>query len=369
MIHRIDINPKLLSWAIQRAGYDVDLFLQEHPDIAVWYNKEKLPTENQLEAFAKKLHVPYGYLFLNEPPKEEIPIPMFRGEAGNGGFNLNVYDTILSLQRRQEWLADYLTDNEYDICQCVGIISLNTPVNETVGVLRALLGLGESWAFDRRDPADAVNKLTEQIENLGIAVSFNSGVDNNNRREIPVEECRGFVLVNEVVPFIFVNNKDSKTAQLFTLVHETSHILLGTSAGFGGEVEQIHDATERYCDKVAAAFLMPDELMKKVWRGISPTAKKFKVSELAMARRAYELHLISNEAYRAFYLEYKNRPVSAKKPSGFGDFYATALKRIGHLFAVHINNAVKSRQLDYLQAYRLTGMYGKTYQTFVKEQL
>lgn len=369
MIHRIDINPKMLSWAIQRAGYDVDLFLQEHSDIADWYNKKKLPTENQLEAFAKKLHVPYGYLFLDEPPTEEIPIPMFRGEAGNGGFNLNVYDTILSLQRRQEWLADYLTDNEYDTCPCVGVISLKTPINDAVAVLRNLLDLKENWAFERRDYADAVNKLTEQIENIGVSVSFNSSVENNNRREIPVEECRGFALVDKVVPFIFVNNKDSKTAQLFTLIHETTHILLGTSAGFGGEMEQIHDATERYCDKVAATFLMPDELMKKVWKGISQTAKKFKVSELAMARRAHELHLISNEVYRAFYLEYKNRPISNKKTSGFGNFYATALKRVGHLLAVHINNAVKSRQLDYLQAYRLTGMYGKTYQTFVNEQL
>ena len=369
MIHRIDINPNMLSWAIQRAGYDVDVYLQEHPDIAVWFDKEMLPTENQLEAFAKKLHVPYGYLFLDEPPTEEIPIPMFRGEAGNGGFNLNVYDTILSLQRQQEWLADYLTDNEYDVCQCVGIISLNTSIKESVTILRDLLELEEDWAFDRRDSSDAVNKLTEQIENIGISVSFNSGVENNNRREIPVEECRGFALVNDVVPFIFVNNKDSKTAQLFTLIHEMTHILLGTSAGYGGEMEHIHDVTERYCDRVAAAFLVPAALLKKVWDGISKMAEKFKVSELMEARRAHELCLISGEAYRAFYFEYKNRPIPVKKTSGYGDFYATALKRIGHLPAVHINNAVKSRQLDYLQAYRLTGLYGKTYQTFVNEQL
>ena len=369
MIHRININPKMLSWAIQRAGYDVDVYLQEHPDIAAWFDKEKLPTENQLEAFAKKLHVPYGFLFLDEPPTEEIPIPMFRGEAGNGSFNLNVYDTILSLQRRQEWLADYLTDNEYDTCQCVGIISLKTSIKDSVAVLRDLLDLEENWVFERRDSVDAVNKLTEQIENLGISVSFNSSVENNNKREIPVEECHGFALVDKVVPFIFVNNKDSKTAQLFTLIHETTHILLGISAGYGGEMEHIHDVTERYCDQVAAAFLVPAELLKTVWNGISKTAKKFKVSELMLARRAYDLRLISNDEYHAFYMEYKSRPIPDKKTSGFGDFYATALKRVGHLLAIHINNAVKSRQLDYLQAYRLTGMYGKTYQTFVNEQL
>lgn len=367
MVRRVNIKPEMIAWAIQRAGYDITAYLSEHPDVDEWYRKEKQPTEKQLEDFAKKIHIPYGYLFLNEPSKEEVPIPMFRGNSGNGGFNLNVYDTVLSVQRRQEWLTDYLTENEYDICSCVGVITLNTHIAETVGVLRRLLQLDEDWAFDRRDSADAVNYLTERIEELGIAVCFNSGVENNNRREIPVEECRGFALVNEVAPFIFVNNKDSKTAQLFTLIHETTHILLGTSAGYGGDVDMIHDVTERYCDKVAAAFLMPADLVKSSWKGISQTARKFKVSELAMARCANELHLISREEYRHFYLEYQNRPKPIKKSSSFGDFYATATKRVGRLLAIHIINAVKSRQLDYLQAYRLTGMYGNTYQTFVNK--
>lgn len=367
MVRRIDIKPEMLAWAIQRAGHVVAVYLSEHPDVDAWYKQEKQPTEKQLEDFAKKIHIPYGYLFLNEPSREEVPIPMFRGNAGDGGFNLNVYDTVLSVQRRQEWLTDYLIENEYDVCSCVGTITLQTSLTDTVRALRHLLQLDEDWAFDRKDPTDAVNFLTEHIEELGIAVSFNSGVDNNNRREIPVEECRGFALVNAVAPFIFVNNKDSKTAQLFTLIHETTHILLGTSAGFGGDVDKIHDATERYCDKVAAAFLMPADLVRNNWRGISETAKKFKVSELAMARRAHEMHLISGEEYHSFYLEYQNRPIPVKKSSGFGNFYATATKRVGRLFAVHIINAVNSRQLDYLQAYRLTGMYGNTYQTFVKK--
>ena len=367
MVHRIDIRPEMIAWAIRRAGYDVAVYLSEHPDVEAWYNQEKQPTEKQLEDFAKRIHIPYGYLFLDEPSREEVPIPMFRSNAGDGGFNLNVYDTVLSVQRRQDWLTDYLTDNEYDVCRCVGVITLQTPMVETISRLRQLLQLEGDWAFGRRDSSDAVNYLTEHIEDLGIAVSFNSGVENNNRREIPVEECRGFALVNHVAPFIFVNNKDSKTAQLFTLIHETTHILLGTSAGFGGDVEQIHDATERYCDKVAAAFLMPSDLVVSNWRGIAVTAKKFKVSELAMARRANELRLISREEYRAFYQEYQQRPIPVKKSSGFGDFYATATKRVGRLFAVHIINAVNSRQLDHLHAYRLTGLYGNTYQTFVKK--
>ena len=87
MVRRVDIKPEMIAWAIQRAGYDVAAYLSEHPDVEEWYKQEKQPTEKQLEDFAKKIHIPYGYLFLNEPSKEEVPIPMFRGNSGNGGFN------------------------------------------------------------------------------------------------------------------------------------------------------------------------------------------------------------------------------------------------------------------------------------------
>ena len=37
MVQRIDIKPEMLAWAIQRAGYDVNVYLSEHPDVeAIW---------------------------------------------------------------------------------------------------------------------------------------------------------------------------------------------------------------------------------------------------------------------------------------------------------------------------------------------
>ena len=151
MIHRIDIKPEMLAWAIERAGYDVAVYLENHPDVDAWYKQDKKPTETQLEKFTQNVHIPYGYMFLNQPTQEVVPIPMFRGTSGNGGFNLNVYDTIMTLQRRQDWLSDYLIDNEYDTCTCVGIISLQASIADTVSALRHLLQLDEDWAFYVKD--------------------------------------------------------------------------------------------------------------------------------------------------------------------------------------------------------------------------
>lgn len=316
----VNIAKEMYLWAIERAGYYVDEFLQAHPDVSAYAQGEKQPTIKQLENFAKSVHVPVAYLMLPAPPIETSPIPMFRGKAGKGKFDLNVYQTVLDVQGRQEWLSDYLTENELDECPFVGKYDIQTPVKEMAEIIRQLLGLEPDWMIDFKNPDSAINFIVEKMEDSGICVFFNGIVGNNTHRPLDVEECRGFALAGETnAPMIFVNNSDSKNAQLFTLAHEFTHVLVGVSAGYGGFEGEYHDAVESYCDKVAAEFLVPEELLRKYWSD-------------------------SNEVQNT---EDK------------------AIKSVGRLFAIHIYNAVRSRQLSYTEAYRLTGLYGKTFETFM----
>jgi hypothetical protein len=48
----------------------------------------------------------------------------------------------------------------------------------------------------------------ETIEDKGIITVFNGIVENNTSRAIEVDECRGFVLVDDFAPFMFINNSD-----------------------------------------------------------------------------------------------------------------------------------------------------------------
>ncbi len=73
-----NINGEILKWAITRAGNELDDFFMSNPNVKEWIDGEKFPTIRQLENFAQKVYVPFGYMFLQEPPKEEIPIPFFR---------------------------------------------------------------------------------------------------------------------------------------------------------------------------------------------------------------------------------------------------------------------------------------------------
>jgi Zn-dependent peptidase ImmA (M78 family) len=374
MADRISISNERYSWAIQRAGLTVDGYIFSHPSVPLseWMSGEKEPTVKQLEAFAKSVNVPFGYLFLEKAPKEEVPFPMFRGDAGlSNHFDLNVYDTVNSLQLRQDWLEYYLQENEIDTCKFIRSVTLKTPIGETVSKLRTMLGLQPRWAFGLIRTEAAVSKMTEAIEEAGIFVAYNGVVGNNTHRPISVSECRGFALVNNTAPYIFVNSGDAPTAQLFTLVHETVHIMLGISAGHAEADTLSHDANEKYCDMVAAEFLVPAVELKSVWNGdVKETAHKFRVSELVVARRAHDMGLLTNDEYSAFWMEYRKRPIKKKeRESGGGNFYRTSVKRVGRLFAIHVKNAVADRQLSYLDAYRLTGLYGNTYTHFMNNEI
>ena len=361
----------MLRWAFQRAGLSEEEAVSEFPQLEGWLSEQKKPTLNQLQKFAAKFYVPFGYLFLQSAPQENLPFLMFRGNVAlTNHFDLSVYDTVMNVRSRQEWLEDYLQDNDIEQCSIVGIVDVNTPINETVARLREALNLQSRWTFGLSTVDVAVSKLTEQLEQIGVFVAYNGVVGNNTHRPLKVSECRGFALVNKVAPYIFVNSADSRSAQMFTLIHEAAHLMLGISAGHAGDVVGSHNEEERYCDQVAAEFLVPAMELRQLWNGdIKAAARRFKVSEIVVARRAHDLGLLNNDDYRVFWMEYSQRPVAKKKNSGGGSFYLTSVRRVGRSFAIHVRNAVNSRQLSYTDAYRLTGLYGKTYQHFMNNNI
>lgn len=365
----IDIKANILKWAIARAGYDFQEFTTKVPNVQKWINREKQPTVKQLEDFSKKVHLPFGYLFLPNPPEEKLPIPFFRTNNPQATkVSVNVYDTILLLQQRQDWLREYLKDNDFKRIPFVGKFRNNENIAAIVADIRRTLGLQENWASQYDTWEESLNNLSHKTEEVGIIAIFNGIVENNTHRPIEVEECRGFVLVDDYAPFMFINNSDSKAAQMFTIVHELAHIWTGHSAGFDfRKLKPADNPIEILCDKVAAEFLVPQNAFNEVWQR-NPTIKYcsryFKVSEIVIARRALDTGKITQQQFYTFYDEYISREFKKKEGASGGDFYATTKKRLSMTFAAHVNNAVKSGKLLYRDAYRLTSLKGDTYQTF-----
>jgi len=375
MATEISVNPNMLIWAIARAGHAVDEYLHQFPAIKEWVDQVKKPTVKQLEKLAKKLHLPFGYLFLQTPPQENIPFPFFRtlGQT-NQKTNLNVYDTILILQRRQDWLTEYLIENDEAPLIFVGKFNANTDYLTIVNDIRETLSISAEWANGFATVEESLNFIARRIEGIGIMVNFNGVVENNNYRPIAVEECRGFVLVNTMAPFMFINAGDAKAAQLFTIIHELAHVWLGESAGFDNKnLMPADDPLEKLCDMIAAEFLVPTDSFNRLWNhggDIVRLSRYFKVSQVVIARRALDLGKISKREFFAFYNNYMLGIRQKKEAqSGGGDFYATARKRVGVSFAAYVDQAVKQNKLLYRDAYKITGLRGDTYQNFVTKHL
>jgi Zn-dependent peptidase ImmA (M78 family) len=211
------------------------------------------------------------------------------------------------------------------------------------------------------------------MEESGILVAANGVVGNNTHRKLNPDEFRGFVLVDQYAPLVFVNGADGKAAQMFTLAHELAHVLFGSSAAFDlREMQPATDPIEQACNLVAAEFLVPESELRPVWPSIErlsepfqAIARKFKVSVLVAARRVLDLHLIRQETFLDFYRVYEQeeRRKVLRGQQG-GDFYASQNLRIGKRFARAVIRAAREGNLLYSEAYRLTGLYGSSFDRY-----
>jgi len=364
----------MLTWAMNRGGVGLPDF--KTLPVERWMTGERQPTVKQLQDFARKVHVPYGFLFLPEPPQEEQPIPFFRSiGAEREGISINVRDTIQQMQQRQDWLSSYLRRENYDSLPFVGAFNQHHGKDAIIASIQKSLGLTENWANECPNWEEALKFLTQKIEDRRIIVVFNGVVGNNTHRPLDVHECRGFVLVNEMAPLLFVNNKDAKSAQLFTIVHELAHIWLGESAGFDFRgMLPADDPVEKLCDSIAAEFLVSEVSLREAWEqthSIKTLSRKFKVSPIVIGRRLMDIGLYSRDQFFTFYNNYMRdfEDRNNTPESGGGNFYATARMRISPTFARYINQAVKTGNLLYRDAYRLTGLKSKTFERFMQDYL
>ncbi|RCK72535.1 MAG: HigA protein (antitoxin to HigB) [Anaerolineae bacterium] len=370
---KVQPNVEVLSWAINRSKVDLR---SKFKQLDRWLKGEAQPTLSQLEELAKATSVPFGYFFLTQLPEEHLPIPHFRTltQQPKETPSPEMLDTIYIMRQRQEWMRDYLLEQGHEPLPFVRSISMRDDPCTIAQRIREQLGIDSQWAATHQTWINALQALREKTEDVGILVVTNSIVGNNPYRKLDVDEFRGFVLVDEFAPLVFINGADGKAAQMFTLAHELAHIWLGTSAAFDlRNLLPAADEIEQACNRIAAEFLVPEEDLRRFWNesiyqreGFQPFARQFKVSEIVVARRALDLNLISREVFFAFYKEYQSRERSTIGGKGGGNFYSMQTLRLGRLFAWTVVSAVREGRLLYRDAYRLTGLYGKTFEQFAE---
>lgn len=331
-----------------------------------WADGDGAPTFRQLEEFATATHAPLGYLFLEEPPVEEVPIPDFRtiGNAGVSQPSPDLLDTIHAAQLRQEWYRGYSFDRGLEPLPFVGSVTSDSSVAEVAATIRDRLG----FTVDRRrqfgDAEKALRQLIDAIEDLGVLVMVSGIVGGNTHRALDPKEFRGFALADPMASLVFVNGADTKAAQIFTLVHEVAHLWLGESAlSDAAMAEATQNDHERWANQIAAEVLVPLQSLRLEYAGtpseqeVARLAKLYRVSTLVVLRRFFDAKFLGWDEYCIRYdaeLERIMAYLATRKSSG-GDYYNTQPLRISQLFArAVIVDAMEGRTL-YRDAFSLLG--------------
>ena len=372
---RVEVKDKVLRWALERSDQTVKDLQKKFPRLDEWIAGSADPTLRQIEALAKATLTPLGYFFLSEPPVEKLPIPHFRTikDKVTHKPSPDLLETVHIMQRRQSWLREYLIEQGQEPLSFVNSVRLGQKVDRVAEKIRATLGFEDDWASKEQSWSDALRILRETMESIGIMVSVSGIVDNNTKRKLDPDEFKGFVLVDDYAPLVFINGVDWKASQMFTLAHELAHLFYGSSAAFDlRSMLPADEPTEKICNQVAAELLVPERELAGFWPRVAkdknpfqPIARHFKVSAIVGARRALDIGLIDQKQFFQFYNAYQSEEHSAaKRKSPGGNFYATQNLRLGKRFASTVIRAAREGKLLYSDAFRLTSLHGKTFDKY-----
>ena len=365
---RAPINPELLRWARERAGVeqaDLTLKFKKLPD---WESGEVKPTLKQLEAFARAVHVPVGYLFLSGPPEEAVPIPDFRTFAGHKVTRLspNLLDMIYACQERQGWYQDFARTAGEPVLDFVGSVSVEASPETVAAQIRETLGFDLIARRKCSTWNDALRQFIHQADEAGILVMVSGIVMSNTSRRLDPLEFRGFALSDPHAPLIFVNGQDTKAALIFTLAHELAHIWLGATAlsNLGTAPEMGFRREEVWCNAVAAELLVPLEALRIELRRkeslpdvLSRLSRDFKVSTLVILRRLLDAGWLTRERFDTAWAQ-ENQRLRKLVQGGAagGDFYRTTVARIGRRFVRALVRSTLEGQTLYRDAFRMLGV-------------
>jgi len=372
---RVPVNPELLHWALRRSGRTPESLSSRFKKLGDWLEGKVQPTLNQLEDFARATHTGIGYFFLPEPPEETLPIPDFRTlpEARNQPPSVDLLETIYLCQQRQSWYRDYARLQAEPPVAFVGSATLDESPAAVASRMRQQLGFDIEARRQMGTWSEALRAFIRLAEAAGVLVMVSGIVGSNTHRPLDVTEFRGFALADELVPLVFINGKDSKAAQMFTLAHELAHLWLGASGVSDSEARILPDeGTERWCNAVAAELLAPLEAVRAASAVQEPLpdtlqrlARHFKVSTLVILRRLFDVGRIDRETLDAAWQGELERLKRIRPAAPGGDFYNTLGAHVGKRLARAVIVSTLEGQTPFTDAFRLLGV--RKSRTFYEE--
>ena len=368
MAEKAYITAKVFKWARESAKMTEEIAASK---VAVsidkfkdWENGEDFPTIRQAQTLAKAYRRPFALFFLPDVPTDFQPLQDFR-KTGSKELSTSSIFIIREIQQKQAWISEVNEDNNENRVPFIGRFTIkDNPVLVAKDIL-ATLNINP-LNYKSNNP---IIEWIDKAESNGIFISRTSFI--HSRLKLDSNEIQGFAIADDFAPFIFINSDDWNAPQLFTLVHELSHLWIAET-GISNDVEPSiknvgdYNPIELFCNEGAANALMPkefiDSLDSKAFdnaKEVFKNAKMIGVSSFALLVRALNLNIISLSAYKQLkqladieYNEFLKREEAKKikqkekEKRGGPNYFLLQLNRNSRLFTQTVLDAFRGGVIE-----------------------
>ena len=370
------ISAPIVKWARERAGLSQDeLAAQLHNvkpnQIDAWERGQSYPTFVQAEKLAEQVRLPFAILFMQNPPEIKLPIPDLRTVTSKTKQkpSLEFFDVVSDALLRQRWYREYQEESGTSLLSFVGSFKFGDDVYKIADDMAQRLELNEELREQCATWQQFFVELVKRAEGLGVLVMRSGVVRHNPNRALEVEEFRGFAISDKLAPLVFINSRDAKAAQIFTLAHELVHIWIGAS-GISNpapkkRAKELPHEVEQFCNQVAAQLLVPARGLEQLWEerktvpeNIRRIATYYRVSTMVALRRAYDLEKIGYALFAKLLDDEYRRFETPKKEDGEsgGNFWASFGARNSRAFVKAIMSSIRQERITYRDAANLLGV-------------
>jgi Zn-dependent peptidase ImmA (M78 family) len=365
------VNGKVLRWARQIRGLSLpaaaELLAITTDELDSYESGGKKPLVGTLRNMSAKYQINFTSLLMPEPlPPRKLPTD-HRSRPYQKPLSLETLVAIEDVTEALETFKDFSGKKLHIPKLRIGRATLRENPEDVAARERQKFGVSYEVQKSWRDAAKARREWRRRIEERGI-FTYMIG--------LPPNELCGFSILHDGLAALCINdNESTEGAKTFTLLHEYCHLLL-RKAGISDQNDS--NRVERFCNKFAANFLVPRNLLTAcvtsfledvtfpydfTYSDVGRLSRAFLVSNSCIALRLEETEL----APRGFYGKKKMLWDVAVHPKRSTPIQSTTaplkisqvrvrMKRIGRLHTSTVLEAWKRKAINSYDASELMGM-------------
>lgn len=347
----ININPLVLRWAREEAGFDLSEIANkvdvDSDRYKLWEKEGKNIPLGKLKTIANIYKRQLAVFLLSDvpskinKPKDYRNLPLTNRKLSKTVLDVirdvsYFRETALELQGESYWKSRYEWQDK---------TKKSIKDGESYRKhLRELLDVSIEDQLSWKTESIAYKNWRRAVEEkLGILVFQFS---------MPMDEVQGFCFTDNLPHAIVTNSNHSYTGRIFTIFHELAHILRHQSGMCLQEKATERQKEEWECNTFAGKFLVPSNLIEKVEEldDIRIYASKLNVSKEVYLRRLKEESLISDMRFYKFLGQIKSTYKSTLKKGGFVKPVIKSRTKRGETFFNMVLDAMYNNQISYSKA-------------------